>query len=221
MIGNKKKVVGLCTERQGKRMLVLTKADLIAFEADIAREFEAGHIRAPVHLSGGNEEYLLHIFQDVRPGDWVFSTWRNHYHAHLKGVTPEELKAAIMGGRSMYFCSLKHKFICSSIVGGILPIALGVALGIKRRGLPERVWVFVGDMAARTGIFHEVHAYASGRLLPMRFVIEDNGLSTNTPTREAWGDREGSFQPRLPNVSAYPFQRVWPHVGVGKWVTFG
>ena len=74
----------------------------------------------------------------------------------------------------------KKNFYSSAIVGGILPIALGVALSIKKKNLKNKVWVFVGDMTYETGVFHEVYKYSKNFKLPIKFVIEDNGLSTNT-----------------------------------------
>lgn len=187
------------------------------FERDIATEFEAGHIRAPVHLSGGNEEPLIEIFKEIDPKDWVFSTYRNHYHALLHGIPPEVVKAEILAGKSMFWSSPTHNFVTSAIVGGILPIAVGVAAGIQRRGDPNVVWVFVGDMAATTGIFHEAVHYSDGQNLPIQFVVEDNGFSTDTPTTEAWGY---AVQLESPRVRRYTYTRVWPHVNSGKWINF-
>ena len=79
----------------------MTKDELIAFERDIANEFEVGHIRAPVHLHGNNEDQLIEIFKDVKADDWVFSTHRSHYHALLKGVPPELVRAEIMARHSI------------------------------------------------------------------------------------------------------------------------
>ena len=197
--------------------MTTTKQDLIAFEEEIKGLFLAGKIRAPVHLSSGNEDDLLRIFQDVQPEDYVFSTWRSHYHALLKGIPRDEVMRQIVAGRSMYVNSKEHRFVSGSIVAGMLPIALGVALGLKLQGRDEKVWVFVGDMAARTGVFHETLDYARGHELDaMRIVIEDNGLSTNTPTATVWGHGH-----RGPHVRYYKYERGVPHVGVGKFVAFG
>ena len=216
----------------------MTKQDLIAFEERVKAAFLAGLVHAPVHLSGGNEDWLLRIFQQVRPHDWVLSTWRNHYHALLKGVPPEWLYQEILAGHSMYIQNKEHRFLSSSIVGGILPIAVGLALGAKRNGTDERVWCFVGDMAAESGISHESIKYAGLNRLPITFVIENNWVSTNTPTELVWGEHPS--QPCLPfevpesyisskrigywygaQVLQYDYDRVFPHVGVGEWVTFG
>jgi TPP-dependent pyruvate/acetoin dehydrogenase alpha subunit len=196
---------------------VLTPPELISFEKEIAEAFERGEIRGPVHLSGGNEDQLIKVFKDVQKEDWIFSTWRNHYHALLHGIPADKVKAEILAGRSMNLSFPEHRFYSSAIVGGILPIAVGVAAAIKRQGSPRKVWCFVGDMAATTGIFHEANTYAFRQDLPIEFVIEDNGLSTNTPTEETWGI-PGFFKP--PKHVRYAYTRTYPHCGIGKWVQF-
>ena len=156
--------------------------DLKAFEAQIAQDFSMGSIPGPVHLSGGNEDELISIFREVKPSDWVLSTWRSHYHALLKGVPPFKVRNEILAGRSMQLHFPSHKFLTSAIVGGILPLACGLAAG------GEKVWCFVGDMTASTGLFKEATQLALGQDLNITFVTEDNGLSTNTPTELAWGE---------------------------------
>ena len=59
----------------------LTPADLIAFEDGIAQLFSEKKIRGPIHLSGGNEQQLIDVFENhVDEDDYVLSTWRSHYH---------------------------------------------------------------------------------------------------------------------------------------------
>ena len=79
----------------------MDKAALIAFEDEIAALFNAGKIRAPVHLYSGNEEQMLEIFEGVRANDWVLCSWRAHYQCLLKGVPPERVRAEIVAGRSI------------------------------------------------------------------------------------------------------------------------
>ena len=141
--------------------------DLIQFSEEIKDLFLVGEIHAPIHLSVGSEDALIEIFKDIRPQDWVFSTHRSHYHALLKGIPPEWIKAAILVGKSMHLNNREYRFVTSSIVGGCLPIAVGVAMAIKRKGLDEKVWVFIGDMASTTGMCHECLLYASGWELPI------------------------------------------------------
>ena len=201
---------------------MLSKEELIAFEADVAKDFNLGLIRAPIHLSGGNEDQLLEIFKDFRKGDWVFSSWRNHYHALLAGIPPEEVKRQIMAGRSMTVCSPEHRFFSSAIVGGCIPIAMGVAWQIKRMGGKGKVWLFIGDMTACTGIAYECSNYAMGHDLPLRIIVEDNGKSVCTDTASVWGKESVMWGGDKPFISAeyYRWNLPWPHSGAGKRIQF-
>lgn len=202
----------------------ITKEQLIAFESEIADLYCAGNIRAPVHLSDGNEDPLIEIFTEVRPEDWVFSTWRSHYHALLHGIPPDEIREEILKGNSITLCFPEHRFFSSAIVGGIIPIALGAALGIKRKGESRHVWCFIGDMTAEGGTFYEAAKYAENFGLPITFVVEDNGESVGTPTGVVWGRSADALPDYLrwprTNIRSYRYKKQWPHVGAGRWVTF-
>ena len=190
--------------------------ELIHFENKIVESWEAGKIRGPIHLSNGNEAQLIEIFKRIKTTDWVFSTWRSHYHALLKGISPKWIENEILDGKSITICKLDEKFYSSAIVGGTLSIALGVAMGIKRDGGDDKVWVFVGDMSFESGIFYEVHKYARNFDLPIYFVVEDNGVSTYTPTEETWNVKRD-----IPNdVIYYTYSSKYPHYGIGKWIVF-
>lgn len=199
--------------------VTLTAKDLIDFENEIAALFEAGEIRAPVHLAGGNEEQLIRIFREhVNEQDWVLGGWRMHFHCLLKGVPSKELKAAILAGRSISLCFPRYRILSSGIVGGVAPIAVGLAMGIKRKEDEKnrKVICFLGDMAYESGIVHESVKYAGRHGLPVQWIIEDNGLSVGTPTRTVWG------WPELAPYTAtrYEYKLTRPHVGTGKWVSF-
>ena len=185
-----------------------TSDELIAFEDNIVEHWEKGGIQGPVHLCNGNEEQLLEISKRMNDSDWVFSTWRSHYHALIKGVSPIWLKQEILEGRSITIVSEKDKFYASAIVSSIIPIAVGAAMGIKSNGGTEKVWCFVGDMAFETGQFYEMHKYATNLNLPIVFIVEDNGVSTNTPTIETWG---GVKRDIPTNVIWYNYKNKWPH----------
>ena len=194
-----------------------TSQDLIDFEDDIISHWENGEISGPIHLSNGNEKQLIEVFKKISPTDWVFSTWRSHYHALLHGVEKSTLKEKILAGKSITIVDKKSNFYSSAIVTGTLPIALGVAKSLKLKGSDEKVWVFVGDMSFETGIFYEVHKYARNYDLPLHFIVEDNGVSTNTPTLDTWG----GIQREIPSdVIYYKYESKYPHYGTGKWVVF-
>ena len=195
----------------------LSKEDLIAFEDDIIKQWEGGEIRGPIHLSHGNEEQLIEVFKKISPTDWVFSTWRSHYHALLHGVEPQFLKQKILDGKSITIVDKDSNFYSSAIVTGILPVALGVAKSMKIKNSKNKVWCFVGDMTFETGIFYEVYKYARNYDLPIYFVVEDNGVSTNTPTADTWN----GIQRDIPkDVIYYKYESKYPHYGTGKWVVF-
>ena len=192
-----------------------TKEELQSFTNEIAELFNQGQIKSPIHLSFGNEDELIGIFEKVKPRDWVFSTHRNHYHALLKGIPEEWLKNEILNNRSIHINNAEYKFFSSAIVAGICPIALGVSLANKLKGNQEHTWVFIGDMGAMTGIFYESVWYAEGFDLPITFVVENNGYSVNTPTAEAWGQKIGDSK-----IMSYCYDRKFPHSGTGVWLKF-
>lgn len=215
------------------------KKQLIDFEQKVIDVFEQGKIKAPVHLSRGNEDALLEIFPYVHPDDWVFSTWRSHYHALLHGVSEDWLYQEILDGNSITINNAEHRFFTSAIVGGIIPIAVGTAEALKRKGSDQKVWCFIGDMASMSGIFHESYQWAMLHDLPIVFVIENNNFSTNTPTSYAWWRKEYWGNPNFGDLGEYdimpdnvPFlqwerklvryvyDRVLPHQGSGAWVNF-
>lgn len=109
-----------------------TPKDLVAFEKRVAEVYEQGLIKSPVHLSGGSERQLIEIFKGISRDDWKLCTWRNHLHALLSEIPPEEVMRQILAGKSMTMNSAEHKFYSSSIAGGILPIAVGLGMAIKR-----------------------------------------------------------------------------------------
>ncbi len=197
-----------------------TVASLCAFTERVKQAFLNREIRAPVHLCSDTQaQPLLDLFESVNPEDHVFGSWRSSFHALLKGVPEREVFCQVLEGRSMYLCSKAHRVLCSSIVGGILPVACGVALGIARRKGKERVHVFVGDATARTGLFHEFLQYCDGHALPVRVVIEDNSWCTNSPTVEGWGSTVECLADNVEVVS-YKYERTHPHVGCGQRVEF-
>ncbi len=199
----------------------MTAEELIAFETEIAAEFNAAKIHAPVHLYSGNEEQMIDIFREVKPEDWVMCSWRSHYQCLLKGVPREQLKAEIMAGRSISLCFPAQRIVSSAIVGGILPIAVGTALGIKRRGESARVHCFMGEMTAESGMAHECIKYSANHQLPIRFIVEDNGKSVCTNTRETWNQPVLSWEAtQHPLVVYYRYETKYPHAGAGKRVQF-
>lgn len=199
----------------------LTKEQLIDFETDIAAEFNAAKIKAPVHLYFGNEDAIIKVFRDIRDDDWVLCSWRSHYQCLLKGVPPAELKQEIMEGRSISLCFPKQRIVSSAIVTGVLPIAVGIALSIQHNGGANRVFCFMGEMTSESGVAHECIKYSRNHRLPIHFIVEDNGKSVCTDTRATWAQPKLSYEDTSdPLVSYYRYESKYPHAGAGQRVQF-
>ncbi len=201
---------------------ILSKSDLIKFEEKIANLFNSAKIKAPVHLYYGNESQLIKIFKKIKKGDWVFCSWRSHYQCLLKGVPAKKIEKKILEGKSISLCFPDYKIYSSAIVGGSIPIALGVACSIKRKKERNKVYCFVGDMTSETGIMIESYKYAKNKNLPIHFVIEDNNLSVCTNTRKTWGSNQLFFEKNLNKkfITIIKYKNKYPHAGAGKRVQF-
>lgn len=203
---------------------MLTKEDLEQFEQEIAAIYATGVIRAPVHLRSGREDELIRIFreQGIGPDDYVYGFWDSHELALLKGVPREELKQAILDGKSISLCFPRQKFLCSGIVGSLMGVATGTAWALKTLGAPGRVFLFCGDMSAETGIFHEAVKYAVNFDLPVTFIVCDNTVSVMTPTREVWGSADPWWKGTKyeSKILYFVYRNGFPHSGLGKLIAF-
>ena len=202
----------------------MTKEELIEFENEMAECFNNAQIKAPVHLYNDNEEQIIEVFKkhNIGPEDWVLCSWRSHYQCLLKGVPPEELKEAILQGRSISLCFKEYRILSSGIVTGALPIATGIALDIKRKGDTNKVYCFMGDMTSETGIAHECIKYARNHELPIHFIVEDNGKSVCTDTRATWNQEKLTYEGVNDEYVTYYKYALdkYPHAGAGIRVQF-
>ena len=202
-------------------MKLWSASELISFEDSIAELYNQGKIRSPVHLYNGNEDFLINIFKKISQQDWVFCSWRSHYQCLLKGVEPEILRSAIITGRSIALCFPEKRIFSSAIVGGQIPIALGVALEIKRSRKLDQVYCFMGDMTSETGIAQSAFKYSLNFDLPITFIVEDNNLSVCTDTRKVWGSNKLQYEiTSNSKVIYYKYSNKYPHAGAGTRVQF-
>jgi TPP-dependent pyruvate/acetoin dehydrogenase alpha subunit len=196
----------------------MTSQELIDFETEIGDCFRNKMILAPIHLYHGNEEIILDIFKKVKEKDWVFCSWRSHYQCLLKGVPREQLKKDIINGRSISLCYPEYNIFSSAIVAGVIPIANGMALDLKRRRDEGHVWCFVGDMTSESGCFSENYKYSIQHDLPITWVIEDNGQSVCTDTKKTWNLTESTYGGDLSpthKIIYYKYESIYPHAGPG------
>jgi TPP-dependent pyruvate/acetoin dehydrogenase alpha subunit len=221
----------------------MNKDQLIAFEDRIRAHWEAGNLPCLLHLCGGNETQLIELFAHIRPGDWVFSTHRNHYHALLAGVPEAELEQAILDGRSM-FAFRKSRMLpgydpekdlmwdganlfSSAILAGTCAIAAGVAYACRwdrhpKNQLAPKVWCFLGDGAEEEGHFYEAALFVEAHDLPCTFIIEDNNRQVDTPLVDRRGSNRRAYDneawrplDHFKSVQRYHYTPTYPHAGSG------
>jgi TPP-dependent pyruvate/acetoin dehydrogenase alpha subunit len=126
----------------------------------------------------------------LSPDDAVVATYREHGHAIARGLPPGEVMAEMYGkaggssrgrGGSMHIFDKKHRFYGgNAIVGGGLPLAVGLALADKMQKLNRVTCCFFGEGAAAEGEFHESMNLAALWQLPVLFVCENNGYAMGT-----------------------------------------
>ena len=95
-------------------MTNITKKELYEFENKIVETYKAAELRSPIHLSGSIdgvlEDFLINFFKQVKKEDWVFSTYRSHYHALLKGMPPERLYGWVLDNKSIHVMDLELQY---------------------------------------------------------------------------------------------------------------
>ena len=187
-----------------------TKKELIDFENEIGDLYMDNQLPFLFHLSGGNEDQLIEIFQDIKEGDYVISNHRSHYHALLHGIPPETVKDRILNGRSMFIYDRERNFFCSAIIGGTPAIAAGIALALKKKGSDKKVWCFVGDGTEDNGHLFEAVRYVDGWDLPCKFVIENNNRSVEATNEDRWG-KAADYKWDSPSVIKYYYDITYPH----------
>ncbi len=160
------------------------------FEEKAAEVYQAGKIRGFLHLYIGEEAVGVGAMEALEPDDAVVATYRDHGHALARGIPAGALMAEMYGkvngcsrgrGGSMHFFDATRRFFGGqAIVGGGLPIAVGLALADKMQGRPRLTACFFGEGAAAEGEFHESLNLAKLWELPVLFLCENNLYAMGT-----------------------------------------
>lgn len=187
-----------------------TKEKLIAFEDSIVELYEDGKLPFLFHLSGGNEDQLIKLFEDIGDDDYVLSNHRSHYHALLHGISPTDLTQMICDGRSMFVYDRERNFFSSAIIGGTPGIAVGIAWALKRKKSNQKVWCFVGDATEDSGHLSEAVRYVDGWDLPCKFVVESNNRSVEASNEDRW-NKAADIKWDSPSVIKYHYNITYPH----------
>jgi TPP-dependent pyruvate/acetoin dehydrogenase alpha subunit len=162
-----------------------------AVEEEIAHRYPEWEMRCPTHLSIGQEGVAAVAGQLLHRNDLAVSTHRAHAHYLGKGGNLNAMIAEIYGkqtgcskgrGGSMHLVDRHAGFMGSTaIVGGTIPIGVGLALGMKYRSTEQVSCVFLGDGAIEEGVFYESANFAVLHHLPVLFVCENNLYSVYSP----------------------------------------
>jgi len=170
------------------------------FEERSARAYTEALIGGYCHLNLGEEAAVVGLMSALRETDYLFTNYREHGYALMRGIDPNRAMAELYGrvdgvskgwGGSMHMFDMTHRLLGGyGIVGGQLPLATGAALAIQYRGLDEVVMCTMGDGTANIGAFHESLNIAALWNLPVVFVVINNGLGMGTTVAKASAEPE-------------------------------
>lgn len=170
------------------------------FEAKCAELYQAQKIRGFLHLYDGEEAVAVGIMEVLEDRDAVVATYRDHGHALARGLPMGPLMAEMFGkvegcargrGGSMHFFDRKRRFFGgNAIVGGGLPLAVGIAMADKELATGGLAVCFFGEGAAGEGEFHESMNLAELWELPVLFVCENNLYAMGMPLELAEAETE-------------------------------
>ena len=173
------------------RRLLRDMLRIRAVEEAIVARYSEQKMRCPVHLSVGQEAPSAAAGAVLRPTDLAVSGHRAHAHYLAKGGNLPAMIAEIYGkatgcaagkGGSMHLVDERVGFMGSTaIVGGTVPVGVGLALAKSLAGGDDIVCIFIGDAVLETGVFFESANFAVLRRLPVLFMCENNLYSVYSP----------------------------------------
>ena len=184
------------------------------FEERTAEQYTKGKIWGFCHLYTGQEAVAVGAMSALAPEDYVVTAYRDHGQAIAKGVEPRRVMAELFGkrtgtslgrGGSMHIFDASVNFMGGyAIVGGGLPIAVGLALAVQVKEEERIVATFFGDGAVAEGAFHESLNLARLWRLPVVFIVENNlygmgtAVSRASATEDFWTRADAYGMPGEP-----------------------
>jgi len=184
------------------------------FEEKAAELYTLGKIGGFCHLYIGQEAVAVGALSTLGPDDYIFTSYREHGHALVRGVDPGEVMAELCGkqsgcskgkGGSMHLFDKRHGFLGGhAIVGGQIPLATGTAFASKYLKQPHVTLCFFGEAAVNIGSFHESLNLAALWKLPVVFICENNRFGMGTPI-----ERASSLYDLSQKACAYNMARTW------------
>lgn len=175
---------------------LLRKMQLLrTFEEATRAKYLEGKVYGFCHLYLGQEATAVGSISVLRPDDYLISSYRDHGHCLAVGTEPDRIMAELFGretgvskgrGGSMHLFDAKRNFLGGdAIVGGQIPLAVGVSVALKQLGKGQVILCFFGDGALNEGAFHESLNLASLWKLPIIFICENNAYGMGTSIERA------------------------------------
>ena len=191
------KVLGKPVMQKSEYMDLLRQMLLIRrFEEKAAEMYMRGKIGGFLHLYIGEEAIAVGSISALQPQDYIVSHYREHGHALARGMEPRKVMAELFGrsggtskgkGGSMHLFDADLGFLGGyAIVGGMMPIAVGLGLGARHLGNDRVTLCFFGDGAVNEGEFHESLNLAALWNLPVVFLCENNGYGMGSPIQDTF-----------------------------------
>jgi len=184
------------------------------FEEKCAELYSAGKIRGFLHLYIGEEAVAVGVMQALQPEDAIVATYREHGHALVRGVSAASIMAEMYGkvegcsrgrGGSMHLFDAATRFYGgNAIVGGGLPLAVGLALADKMQGRKRVTVCFFGEGAVAEGEFHESMNLAALWDLPVLFCCENNLYAMGTALRRSESETDLCLKATSFKIPAWP-----------------
>ena len=184
------------------------------FEDRCVQLYGEQKIRGFLHLYNGEEAVAVGVMHALAPQDAIVSTYREHGHAIARGVSMDAIMAELFGkrtgasrgrGGSMHIFDAATRFYGgNAIVGGGLPLAVGLALAEKLRQRTAIAACFFGEGAVAEGEFHESLNLAALWRLPVLFLCENNLYAMGTALALSESESDICMKARSYRVHAMP-----------------
>ena len=165
------------------------------FEQRSSELYQLGKIGGFLHLYTGQEAIAVGSIAAKQQGDHVITAYRDHGHALAVGADSKLLMAELLGketgvskgrGGSMHLADVERNYWGGyAIVGGHIPLGVGIALAENYKGTDNAVLCYMGDGATNIGYFHESLNLAGVWDLPIVFIIENNQYGMGTSTKRS------------------------------------
>jgi pyruvate dehydrogenase E1 component alpha subunit len=165
------------------------------FEEKSAEMYALAKIAGFLHLYIGEEAVAVGAIAALRPDDYVITAYRDHGQCLAKGSDPRKVMAELFGkgtglckgkGGSMHLVDVERRFMGGyAIVGGHIPLAVGLAFAVRYQKRDHVVVCFFGEGAVPSGQAHEAFNLAALWKLPVIFVCENNRYGMGTPAKRA------------------------------------